>query len=485
MSKTNEMNTTEEALLPFDLIVVVQDVLKRWLLIALVAVMVGIAAYVYRDLSYRPVYQSGATFVVSTRSSTANVYTDLTSTTNLATVFSDLINSSILRQTVLQESGVQSFDGTINAAAVPETNLLTMTVTASDPRTAFLMARAIVDHHESVTYQVVDGIALEVLQDPVVPTSPKNYPDAAIVMKRVTIIAAAVMAALLAFASFHRNAVRSGTEAEKKLDCNYLGEIPHERKYKTLSAWIKHQKTSILITNPATGFRFVESMRKFRRRMERHMHARKVLMVTSFLENEGKSTVAVNLALSLAQKHPRVLLIDCDLRKPACHLLLGKTVQHSLRDVLTQKADCASAMIRDKMSGLYMLLENKGGKDSGTLLTGKNMQTLLAWARREFDYVVLDLPPMAGVADAETMMEYADASVLVVRQNTAMAPALNKTVTTLKKGKAKLLGCVLNNAYSTGWFSDRGYGYGYRYGKYNYYGRYNPYAGKKSGKAEK
>ena len=483
MSKTNEMNTTEEDLLPFNPIVVVQDVLKRWLLIALIAVIVGIGAYIYKDLSYKPVYQSVATFVVSTRSSTSNVYTDLTSTNNLATVFSDLLNSSILRETVLNEIGEQSFDGTIYAAAIPETNLLTMTVTASDPRTAFLMAQAIVDYHEIVTYQVVDGITLEVLQNPVVPMGPTNYANASGMMKRVTMLAAAAMAVLLAFISFNRDAVRSDNEARKKLDCNHLGEIPHERKYKTLPAWVKKQKTSILITNPATGFRFVESIRKFRRRLERHMHGRKVLMVTSLLENEGKSTVAVNLALSLAQKHSKVLLIDCDMHKPACHLLLGKTIRNGLRDVLTDKAACSSALIRDKKSKLYMLLETKGSKDSSELLNGENMQALLTWARQEFDYLVLDLPPMAGVADAETMMEYADATLLVVRQNAATAPALNKAIATLKKGNAKLLGCVLNNVYSTDWISDQGYGY--RYGKYNYYGRYNPYAGKTSGKAEK
>ena len=481
MKKTNEMNTAEEELLPFDLIVVVQDVLKRGLLIALVAVLVGIGAYIQRDTSYKPVYQSTATFVVTTRSSNSNVYTDLTSTTNLAAVFSDLINSSIMRKAILKETGQQIFDGTINAAAIPETNLLTMTVKASDPRTAFLVAKAIVDHHETITYQVVDGIALEVLQNPVVPAAPVNYSGAAGMMKRMTVLAAAAMVALLAFISFRRNAVRSGTEARKKLDCSYLGEIPHEKKYKTLKNRIRRKKTSILITNPAAGFRFVESMRKFRRRVERHMHDSKVLMITSLLENEGKSTVTVNLALSLAQKHAKVLLIDCDLRKPACHLLLEKKIQNGLRDVLSGKASCSDVMIRDKKSKLYLLLETKGNSNSGNLLSGEKMQDLLTWARREFDYVVLDLPPMAVVSDAETMMEYADASLLVVRQNAAVAPAINKAIATLEKGKAELLGCVLNNVYSTNWISDSGYGYG----RYNYYGRYNPYAGKSSGKAGK
>lgn len=482
MEHTNEKHTAESGFLPFDPIVLIQDVVKRWLLILLAALVVGTGVYIKTDMDYTPVYQTTTTYVVTTRSSTSTVYSNLSSTTSLASVFTELLNSSILRKAILQEIGAVSFDGTINAQVVSETNLLTVTVTASDPRTAFLVAQAIVDHHEEVTYQVVDGIALEVLQNPKVPTAPMNYANAAGQMKKMMLMAAAAVCALLAVLSYYRDTVRSGKEARTKLDCDFLGEIPHEEKYKTLVSRIRHRKTSILITNPITSFRFVETIRKLRRRVEQHMHGDKVLMVTSLLENEGKSTVAVNLALAMAQKRSKVLLIDCDLRKPACHALLEqKNVTYGLRDVLAGKAVLADAMIRDKKSNLYLLLEKRGVKNSGDLVSSEKMQALLSWARKEFDFVVLDLPPMAEVSDAESVMEFADASLLVVRQNVAMAPAVNKAIAALDGGKAKLLGCVLNNVYSTSLSSGRGYGYG-GYGKYGHYGHYGHYGSNGSGK---
>ena len=329
---------------------------------------------------------------------------------------------------------------------------------------------------------MVDGIALEVLQNPKVPTAPMNYANAAGQMKKMMLMAAAAVCALLAVLSYYRDTVRSGKEARTKLDCDFLGEIPHEEKYKTLVSRIRHRKTSILITNPITSLRFVETIRKLRRRVEQNMHGDKVLMVTSLLENEGKSTVAVNLALAMAQKRSKVLLIDCDLRKPACHALLEqKNVTYGLRDVLAGKAVLADAMIRDKKSNLYLLLEKRGVKNSGDLVSSEKMQALLSWARKEFDFVVLDLPPMAEVSDAESVMEFADASLLVVRQNVAMAPAVNKAIAALDGGKAKLLGCVLNNVYSTSLSSGRGYGYG-GYGKYGHYGHYGHYGSNGSGK---
>ena len=280
-------------------------------------------------------------------------------------------------------------------------------------------------------------------------------------MKKMMLLTAGAGVVLLGAMSYCRDTVRSGKEARAKLDCGCLGEIAHEEKYKTVVSRIRRRKTSILITNPITSFRFVEDIRKLRSCVEQRMQGSKVLMVTSLLENEGKSTVAVNLALAMAQKKAKVLLIDCDLHKPACHALLEqRVVSHGLRDVLLGRASVSEALIREKRGNLQLLLEKKGDKNSGDLVSSEQMRTLLDWARQEFDFVVLDLPPMGEVSDAESVMELVDASLLVVRQNAATAPAINKTVATLDSGKAELLGCVLNNVYSTPLPSGHGYGYG-------------------------
>lgn len=255
----NMNDYTEAGLLSFDPIILIQDVTKRWLAIVLAALVLGVGTYIKTDLEYTPVYQTTTTFVVTNRGSSSTVYSNLSSTSNLASVFTELLNSSILRKAILEDLGIQSFDGTIQTSAVPETNLLTMTVTASDPRTAFLVAQAIIDHHEAITYQFISGVVLEVLQSPTVPRSPVNHADASGQMKKMSIIGALAACVLLAAMSFSRDAVRSGREVREKLDCNYLGEIPHEKKRKSLFARLRGRKSGILITNPVTSFRFVET----------------------------------------------------------------------------------------------------------------------------------------------------------------------------------------------------------------------------------
>lgn len=475
METTKTSQTENTSLLPFDPIVLLRDVAKRFLVIVLAALVVGVGTYIVTDTKYSPVYQTQTTFVVTNRSSSSTVYSNLSSTSNLAGVFTELLNSSILRKSIVEEMGVSSFNGKISTAVIPNTNLITMTVTDSNPRMAFLATRAIIDHHEKLTYQVVDDIQLEVLQHPVVPMAPINRSGASDQMVRMMVLAALATAVLLAGISYLRDVVRSATEARDKLDCDFLGEIPHEKKFKTLSARLRNQKGSILITSPVTGFRFVESIRKLRRRVEKHLGNAKVLMVTSLLENEGKSTVAVNLALALEQKKNRVLLIDCDLRKPACHKVLEQEkFSFGINNVLHDNADLSDCFLRYQETDMYMLLAKKGERNTGDLIVSPRMKDMLEWAKQNFDYIVMDLPPMSVAADAESMADLADACLLVIRQNVAFAQELNNAIGNLEKHRAKMLGCVLNNVYSTQLSSGQSYGYG-SYSKYRHYGHYGNY----------
>ena len=161
-------------------------------------------------------------------------------------------------------------------------------------------------------------------------------------------------------------------------------------------------------------------------------------MITSLYENEGKSTVAVNLALALAKRNKKTLLIDCDLRKPACALILGQNrLNGSLSDVLTGKAELSSALHRHRSSGLYLLTTNKSLRSATNLMNSEGMKKLLAQVSQEFDVVILDTPPMSMAPDAEVLSDQCDASLLVIRQNVALTSELNDAVAILDRSKSR------------------------------------------------
>ena len=123
MQEKTENRNEQLSLLSFSPLTVVRDVLKRWYLILIAALLIGMAAYVLSDLLYTPAYTTTTTFVVSAKGSSTTVYQNLSAATNLATVFSEVLNSSILRKTILETLGMNAFDGTISATAIAETNL--------------------------------------------------------------------------------------------------------------------------------------------------------------------------------------------------------------------------------------------------------------------------------------------------------------------------------------------------------------------------
>lgn len=460
------------------IISIIQDVLRRWYLIVTVTLIVSMAAYVYTDLTYTPQYSTTTAFVATAGGTSTTTYQNLSAATSLAMVFSEVLDSSLLRGEVMEQAGISNFDGTISASAISGTNLLTMTVKGSDPRTVFLMTRAVIEHHDVVSYQVLGSTVLEVLQNPVVPSAPVNPLNISGTVKKAGVLAAGFMCVLLGFLAFREEKIRSKADADTKLSCSVLGELYHERKYKTLREAFHKRRTSILITNPVTSFMYTESINKLAGRVARRMHhGEKVLMVTSLLENEGKSTVAVNLALSMARKGKRVLLIDCDLRKPACSVILGSSLKtFGTAEVLTGEASLQNCVRKLDNSGLYLLSARKSLRTATDLVSSAAAGDMLRKAAAAFDFVVVDTPPMSMAPDAECLSEYADAALMVVRQNAADADDLNAALLILEKAKTHLLGCVLNNVYGPAGFAPAfSYGAYGRYGRYGKYGKYGRY----------
>lgn len=489
MEQKQQIQAYQKTLFPFDPVILLRDACRKWAFILVVALICGMAAYVYTDTGYIPRYKTEATLVLTTRDSASTVYNNLDSTSNLATVFTEILNSSVMRNNVLDELGMDSFSGSIIASAIESTNLLTVQVSALDPRTAFQVIDVLLEKHESVTYSVMGDIVLEVLEPPVVPVRPYNAVNARSALVTVFLVVAAGLFALMVVVSYFKDVIRSKDEAEQKLDCWCLGEIHHERKRVRLKDRLRRRKRSILITHPETGFRYVTTMNKLRRRVEQHMGKGKVVMVTSVMENEGKSTVSANLALAMAKKYDRVLLIDLDLHKPATRKIMDHGVpEHFAHEVIEGTVSLMDAVKTDKLSRMDMLFaKHCDPLVVGELMHAPGLADMIRQAREAYDYVVIDLPPMAIVPDPEAVMEHVDGSLLVIRQNGVRATDLNRAIRALQWGKAKLLGCVLNDVYSTSTFSGEGYAVGYgryggygKYGKYSKYGRYAAYAVKQN-----
>jgi succinoglycan biosynthesis transport protein ExoP len=195
----------------------------------------------------------------------------------------------------------------------------------------------------------------------------------------------------------------------------------------------------------------------------------KVIMVTSALPQEGKTTTSINCAVVLAQKGVRVLLIDADLRRPSIHKTLGMGPRSGLSNVLTGSATLEQAITRSPiLPNLSVLPAGTPPPNPAELLASTNMRDVLEQLRGQFDHIVVDTPPTLSVTDAVVLSPRADAIVLVIRSGQTTKQALRRSRDILMQVNAKVSGVLLNAVD----LSSPDYYYYYEYqGKYARYYR--------------
>ncbi len=171
----------------------------------------------------------------------------------------------------------------------------------------------------------------------------------------------------------------------------------------------------------------------------------KVILVTSALPQEGKTTTSINTAIVLAQKGTRILLIDADLRRPSIHKTLGMGPRTGLSNVLTGNATLQQTVIRSNiLPTLFVLPAGPPPPNPAELLASSHMKDVLAELREQYDHIVVDTPPTLSVTDAVVMSTRADAVVLVIRSGQTTKQALRRSRDLLMQVNARIAGVLLN-----------------------------------------
>lgn len=476
--------------LGLDLFSIIRDVLHDWWMI-LTAGMAGVmCAYIVLGAGYHPQYTSSTTLIVSARGATNAAASDLSVTKSMADTLEQVLESKILKKKVQEHLGLSGFPARIDAAVIPETNMMTLRVAADSPELSFRIMKSVLANYTEVTDYAMNSVVISVLDPPVVPYAPSNPMSVRAMLKKIFLYAAAAMTALLSILSYLRDNVKNEKQVEAKLDTKLFATIYHEEKDKTLRSKLFKSKKSILITDPVRSFMFVETYKKIRTKLlyKSEKEGCKIILVTSVMENEGKSSVATNIALALAQKNSKVMLIDGDLRRPALYKVLQKTLtpEQEIGGFLNGKNSLEQVLVNEKNNNLFMIIGSRKYQNSTEMLSRDRMKSLISAIRKKMDYVIIDSPPTALMADAEVLAEYADMSLLVVKQSVARARDINDTIDMLENGGSTLLGCIFNDVRTGIFTGKKVWNYSYGYGGYHRYGHYRKYGyGSYYGKKEK
>ena len=441
-----------------------------WLII--LAACIGFfsaSAFLVGDVSRS--YSSSATFVATPQGGSYS--SGIGASVESAKTYAKLLGSDLMHRVVTSSLNGEC-DGTISARQIGSTNLIAVTVVSDTPADALLMMQALTEEYDALSTYVSSSVTLSVLNTPSLSTLVQSSFNSRGFTHIAALACAALMTAILIAIVLLTGTVQNAQAAKDLLDGKLLGTIPHEKR---LSVWLKgphRSKNALNVTSANVSFDFAESIHRIAETFElERVSGKKVFLFTSVSETEGKSTVALNVALSLAMKKAHVLFLDLDLRRPVQARNLGIKLQakQELGTLLNNNAplkEIINNAIPYQGTTMYALLSQKSYPNAAELIASNSLSELLLCAREYFDYVIIDLPPVGYFSEGEVMLDQADAAVLVVRQDVVPAAVINDCIDSLQGGRAEFLGHILNDVNTLSSVNSA-YGYGkYGYGKYRY-----------------
>jgi capsular exopolysaccharide synthesis family protein len=204
-----------------------------------------------------------------------------------------------------------------------------------------------------------------------------------------------------------------------------------------------------------------------------------VIAITSTISSEGKTFISINLAAVIALLGKKVLLIGLDLRKPRIHKIIGIDNSEGMSTYLSSNCEYDDVIKETSISNLYYASSGPVPPNPAELIDDERMNTFIEKAKKEFDYIIIDTPPIAVVSDTLLISGFVDINMFVVRQRFSSKNTLELIQELYKGEKLKNMGIIINDISLYGYYGyglRYGYyrGYGYSYGK-NYYGQYSYY----------
>lgn len=462
-----------------DLRSVVFDILKNIVIIIMVSAAAMLAGHMLFKSSHKPVYTSKFSYVVV--SNEASLVSNTANQSKLVKVFQEVMESNVLKNKVEASLGYGEGEHmtaeisteivqTTNINDIQEnTNIIVVTVKDTHPTNAYYTAKAIMANCGSVSEYINKNATLTVLEKPSIPTGDS---EAVNYIKTDIMIFAAVfvlLCGIAAFISIRRDSIRTSEEIKEKLNSRLLASVPDI----TLKDKKKKSKAgTLLVTDEHTGFYYIENIKKIRSKVEIEKEDDGMcIAVASILPQEGRTTIAANLALSLAMHGGKVLLVDMDFKKPELHKVLRYNGEvASITDFLNGDGTLTQSL--RSVEGMKVLFQKESASNSSELIDSKNMKIFLDYVKEQFDYVIIDTTPISSSADVEVLSGIIDHALLVVKQDCAPSADINAAIDMLERNKCSLIGCVFNR--DTKIAKEGSYGYGY-YGRYSGYGNYSDY----------
>lgn len=425
---------------------------KHFWFIVIITVAAGLFSFSASKYLITPEYQSTAALIVNVNDNTSALvtYDDVTLSQKLVDTYVVILKNYTLLNKVIQKLGLNmsaaSLAGNITVNTVSTTEILEITVQDTNALRAKTIVDTIVNLAPEEITRTVKAGSVEVISPAQVNNSPVS-PN----MKKNTLIGfllGLLFSCSIAFIlEILNNKFKTDDDVAEKLGYNVIGTIPNYRKIRGKRLGSKSDEPVVMLEKPP--LQVAEAYHALRTNLEFLTHDKSIkkIIVTSSVAGEGKTTVAVNLAISLGQSGYKVLIMDLDLRKPSVSRLLRlkEINDKGVTMVLNGKSTPADSVINTENLSVGVMPSGPIPPNPNDLIRSNAMKNLLKELEGRYDYIIFDTPPVLSAADAISFSPMTDGILFVLKQNqTTFGTAVNARKS-LAQVNANILGCILND----------------------------------------
>ena len=418
-------------------------VIKKWKLVILgLMLAAGVFSYIFMDLRLNETYSVSA--IVSVVSKQSSEYSINDSNINGAVARNIAMwQSNALRKAIMDNHPDHPIRGYLSARNLEDTALIELNVSADTAEEAYYYLNEALKHKREIeanfdeAYVAKEVVGLNANSISHYRSNPVKYAVAAIVLVLMGCLGVLILWSLLT------TVIHNDSQAHKLVDAPILESIPN----------IKKKSKSILISQNDIDTSYARHIDRLAARVEQELRRKghKTLLVTSIRENEGKSTITTNLALDLARRGNRTLLIDLDLRRPALFKIFDheKKPGYSFSDFLKDRVELRDVM--EQLDDIYALWQYSSVRDSDRFLEKVDLDNVLKNLKPYYDVILLDTPPLGPVRDTDVIASHVKYSLFVVRQDYTRAGEINDAIDSMEEHGNHCMGIVLNNCKGTDW----------------------------------
>ena len=435
---------------------------KFWVLTLVLCVLLGGLMWFRSRQSFTPYYETRAMFSVSSGYGKGDIFTssqyyDSSAAKSLAAAFPQLLTTEVMQDLIKTELGKGYINGSISASVITNTSILQITVRSTDPQDAYDILCAVIEAFPQVAVYMVDDPQITMRESPYVPTSPTNSFSGVSAVLKGALLGLLLGCGITALYAAANRTITNADELKKAVNLPLLASFPHV-------ILKKRRNVERVFINSDDDWYLAEALRTLRVKVRKQLADRngKVVLLTSTVPSEGKSTISANLALSLSAEGSRVVLVDADLRNQTIYRMFGSGraghgMLECLRDPKLDPNECLSGV---PGTNLFYLSDVSTRKRHYSI-DAKQLRRVLDALSKEFDYVVVDSPPCGVVSDTSLFARYADCVLYVIRQDHAAQSQILDCIDGLYQRDIPLTGCILNDVPRRSLVQSTGYGYGY------------------------